>query len=122
MVKAQVLTLSSLFHDAAELFPPGLLLSVAAGCVEHRKYWSAYVKEFIGSMLMICFTFSAGKWVGQDDIMAAWTFHAVGVVAADYFGKTTYCVGVNVGFARWAHYDVFFSLLYCASLQVVDSK
>mmetsp|Transcript_32801 Transcript_32801/g.79734 ORF Transcript_32801/g.79734 Transcript_32801/m.79734 type:complete len:278 (-) Transcript_32801:264-1097(-) len=86
MVKDHVLNFSQLFHDVSDFFPPGLILSVAAGCVEHRKYWGAYTKEFIGTLLMVCFTFSAGKWIGQDDLMTAWTVHAIGVVAADYFG------------------------------------
>jgi hypothetical protein len=86
MVKEYVSTFSQIFHDLSNFFPPGIVLSVAAGCVEHRKYWSAYVKEFVGTLLMVCFTFSAGKWIGQDHLLAAWTFHAIGVIAADYFG------------------------------------
>lgn len=37
-------------------------------------------------MMMIAFTFSAGKWIGQNSMEVAWTFHAIGVIAADYFG------------------------------------
>lgn len=85
-LKPHVPTAETLFVESVAAFPPGVLLSVAAGCVEHRKYWSAYVREFIGTMLMIGFTFSAGKWIGQDDIMIAWSVHSVGVVLADYFG------------------------------------
>jgi glycerol uptake facilitator-like aquaporin len=86
MVKDYVLTVNSFFNDLVNFLPPGLILSFAAGCIAERKYFSAYVKEFIGSMMMIAFTFSAGKWVGKESIQVAWTFHAVGVVAADYFG------------------------------------
>jgi glycerol uptake facilitator-like aquaporin len=86
MVKDQVLTFSSFFNDLVDFTPPGLVLSFAAGNVADRKYFDVYVKEFIGSMLMIAFTFSAGKWVGQDSIPVAWAFHAIGVIAADYFG------------------------------------
>ncbi|KAL3922363.1 MAG: hypothetical protein SGILL_002248, partial [Bacillariaceae sp.] len=83
MVKAHVATLSSIFHDVVDFFPPGIIMSVAAGCVEHRKYWDKYVKEFLGTIVMIGCTFSAGKWFGTDSWQVAWLFHAIGVVAAD---------------------------------------
>mmetsp|Transcript_21605 Transcript_21605/g.33004 ORF Transcript_21605/g.33004 Transcript_21605/m.33004 type:complete len:281 (-) Transcript_21605:141-983(-) len=86
MVKDHVHTVSGFFNDLVDFMPPGLLLSFAAANIADRKYFDVYVKEFIGSMLMICFTFSAGKWVGVDSTPVAWTFHAIGVVAADYFG------------------------------------
>jgi len=86
MLKPYVPTAETLFDELVSAFPPGLLLSVAAGCVEHRKYWSAYVKEFIGTLLMIGFTFAAGKWIGQEDIMVAWSVHSIGVILADYLG------------------------------------
>jgi hypothetical protein len=86
LLKPHIPAAKTLFDEGVALFPPGLILSVAAGCVEHRKYWSAYVKEFIGTILMVGFTFSAGKWIGQDDVMVAWSVHSAGVVLADYFG------------------------------------
>jgi hypothetical protein len=86
MVKAHIATFSSVFEDIVNFFPPGLLLSVAVGCVEHRKYWTIYVKEFVGTILMVGFTFSAGKWIGEDAWVVAWIMHACGVVAADYVG------------------------------------
>ena len=86
LLKPYVPTLKTAVDDLVAFFPPGLILSVAAGFVEHRKYWSAYVREFIGTLLMVVFTFSAGKWIGQDDVKIAWSAHAVGVVFADYFG------------------------------------
>jgi hypothetical protein len=86
MVKEHVLHFSAAFENLINFFPPGVFMSVAAGCVEHQKYWSAYLREFIGTLLMICFTFSAGKWVGQESLAVAWAFHAIGVIAADYFG------------------------------------
>jgi hypothetical protein len=96
MVKDHVITVSGFFHDAVNFLPPGLLLSAAAGCVEHRQYWSSYVREFVGTILMIGFTFSAGKWIGQDSIAVAWSFHVMGVIAADYFGEKKenliYCI------------------------------
>jgi len=86
LLKPHIPAAKILFDEGVALFPPGLILSVAAGCVEHRKYWSAYVREFIGTILMVGFTFSAGKWIGQDDVMVAWSVHSVGVILADYFG------------------------------------
>jgi len=87
--------------EVTSFFPAGLILSVLAGCVEHKKYWSAYVKEFIGTLLMVCFTFSSGKWFGQSDIMIAWAGHAVGVVLADYIGDGQH-VNPAVTVSMWA--------------------
>ena len=86
ILKPHIPAAKVLFDEGVALFQPGLILSVAAGCVEHRKYWSAYVREFIGTILMVGFTFSAGKWIGQDDVMVAWSVHSVGVILADYIG------------------------------------
>lgn len=85
-MKDYVATAKHAFGDLVDFLPPGLFLSFSASYVANGKYFDAYVKEFIGSMLMIAFTFSAGKWIGQDSIVVAWSFHAVGVIAADYFG------------------------------------
>ena len=92
-LKSFVPLLKTAVDDTIGLFGPGLIISVAAGCVEHRKYWSAYVKEFIGTLLMVVFTFSAGKWIGADDLIVSWSAHAVGVVLADYIG--TYVKELN---------------------------
>ena len=86
MVQDHVSSLNDLFSNLMELLPPGLFLSLAAGRIEKGKYWDAYIKEFIGSMMMIAFTFSAGKWVGTQGWELAWVWHVVGVIAADYFG------------------------------------
>lgn len=86
MVKDHVLTINNFFNDLVNFLPPGLFLSLAASNVANGKYFDIYTKEFIGSMLMIVFTFSAGKWVGRDSWEVAWIMHAVGVVAADYVG------------------------------------
>jgi glycerol uptake facilitator-like aquaporin len=86
MVAAHVIKVNDMFNGFLDFLPPGLILSVAAGCIENRKYWDAYIKEFIGSMMMIAFTFSAGKWIGVDNWQVAWVWHSIGVVAADYFG------------------------------------
>jgi len=101
MIKPFIPILKATFEDAAAIFPTGLILSIAAGCVEHKKYWSAYIKEFIGTLLMIICTFSAGKWFGQDDITIAWTGHAIGVVAADKLGDGQH-VNPAVTVSMWA--------------------
>jgi len=85
-MKSYVHTANGFFSDFIDFLPPGLLLSLAAGCIHDRKYLDVYVKEFIGSMMMIAFTFSAGKWIGVDSLPLAWSWHAAGVIAADYFG------------------------------------
>lgn len=86
MVKDSVLSISSFFNDLVDFFPPGLFLSLASANLAKGKYFDVYVKEFIGSVLMIVFTFSAGKWIGADSWEVAWVVHAIGVIAADYFG------------------------------------
>ncbi|OEU23058.1 aquaporin-like protein [Fragilariopsis cylindrus CCMP1102] len=101
ILKPHIPAAKILFDEGVALFQPGLILSVAAGCVEHRKYWSAYVREFIGTILMVGFTFSAGKWIGQDDVMVAWSVHSVGVILADYFGGGQH-VNPAVTVSMWA--------------------
>lgn len=101
ILKPHVPTVKTLFDEVFAAFPPGLLLSVGAGLVEHRKYWSAYVKEFWGTLLMVGFTFSAGKWIGADDIMIAWSVHSVGVILADYIGGGQH-VNPAVTVSMWA--------------------
>ena len=64
--------------------PAGLILSVST--INLGKP-SAWVQEFIGTLIMIAFTFSPGKWVGVDSIYVEWTVHAVGVVLADYISN-----------------------------------
>uniref|UniRef100_A0A7R9WQP2 Aquaporin n=1 Tax=Craspedostauros australis TaxID=1486917 RepID=A0A7R9WQP2_9STRA len=86
MVESFVIDLYNVFTHALEYLPPGIVLSVAAAFIGEGKHIKVYFDEFVGSILMIAFTFSAGKWIGQDDMYVAWGFHAVGVIAADYFG------------------------------------
>lgn len=93
LLKPYVPLAKGVVDDVVGFFPTGLILCVAAGCVEHKKYWSAFVKEFVGTLEMIVFTFSAGKWIGASDITIAWTWHACGVVLADYLG--TFCDGME---------------------------
>jgi glycerol uptake facilitator-like aquaporin len=78
--------LSSVYQQVAPLFPPGLATSIAAAFIGDGKYLKAYRHEFIGALLMIGFTFTPGKWIGQDALAVAWTAHACGVIAADKIG------------------------------------
>lgn len=78
--------LSTFLGDLASYLPPGLVLSVATAFLEGGKYMEAFRHEFVGSLLMIGFTFSAGKWVGTDSLQVAWISHFMGVIAADYIG------------------------------------
>eukprot|EP00562_Extubocellulus_spinifer_P024872 CAMPEP_0178660494 /NCGR_PEP_ID=MMETSP0698-20121128/27166_1 /TAXON_ID=265572 /ORGANISM="Extubocellulus spinifer, Strain CCMP396" /LENGTH=90 /DNA_ID=CAMNT_0020303177 /DNA_START=20 /DNA_END=289 /DNA_ORIENTATION=+ len=78
--------LSSFIHTISPYIPPGLLLCVASAFIVGGKYLSFWRNEFIGTLLMVSFTFSAGKWVGIDSQNIAWLSHFIGVVAADYIG------------------------------------
>ena len=78
--------LNAIYQQVAPLFPSGLAISLAAAFLGDGKYVSAYKHEFIGTLLMIGFTFSPGKWIGKDSLAAAWTAHACGVIAADKIG------------------------------------
>ena len=86
MVKENVATAATFFEDWMQFLPPGLILVVMFAFIENGKYLSAFRHELIGTLLMICFTFSAGKWVGSQDIKIAWAAHAVGVILADKLG------------------------------------
>lgn len=86
MVKTLVEKLSAFLYDFVSFTPPGLGLSIATAFIEGGKYLQAYRHEFVGSLLMIAFTFSAGKWIGSTSLRLAWGSHALGVIAADYFG------------------------------------
>ena len=91
MVKNLVQQLEAVVSDLCGYLPPGLTPSIASAFIEGGKYMSDYQHEFFGTLLMIVCTFSAGKWIGQDSMSMAWTAHAIGVIAADYF-----CGGPNV--------------------------
>lgn len=86
MVKASIATAANLWNDVMEFLPPGLFLVLAVANIENGKYLSAFRHEFIGTLLMICCTFSAGKWIGEHDINTAWAAHAAGVIIADKVG------------------------------------
>lgn len=79
-----VASLSALFNDFMEYIPPALPVCISAAFIADRKYFSVYWQEFVGTLFMVACTFSAGKWVGADDITTAWIAHAIGVVVADY--------------------------------------
>jgi len=85
-MKEIVVSIKLFFNAFVDMLPPGLFLSASASYVGGGKYFDTYVKEFIGTMLMIGFTFSSGKWIGTDSIQVAWTAHLLGVIAADYLG------------------------------------
>ena len=78
--------LSSVYQQLAPLVPPGLAVCLASAFVCDGRHFEAFKNEFIGTILMIGFTFSPGKWIGQDSLALAWLAHAAGVVASDKIG------------------------------------
>lgn len=86
MVKAIIETVSDSMSSFVEFVPPGLILSLLTAYVGQGRYVEAFRHEFVGTLLMIMFTFPAGKWVGKNSTYAAWAAHALGVVSADYVG------------------------------------
>jgi len=86
MMKPLIESAASSVRDLVAFVPPGLLLCFAAAFIEGGKYLSAFQHEFLGTVLMIGCTFSAGKWIGMDDVNVAWAAHAVGVVVSDFIG------------------------------------
>lgn len=78
--------LSAFLQDVLSYVPPGLIPAFATVFLEGGKYSSAFAHEFLGSLIMIGCTFSAGKWVGQESVRMAWSAHGAGVIAADYIG------------------------------------
>lgn len=86
MVKILVEELVSFLRDTISFLPPGLFVLVPTAFIDGGKYFNAFRHEFIGTLLMVGLTFSAGKWIGDNDLMVAWTAHLMGVIAADYIG------------------------------------
>lgn len=86
MVTGHVATAATFWSDIMEFLPPGVILVVAFAFIEGGKYLQAFRHEFVGTLLMVCCTFSAGKWIGQSDMKVAWSAHAVGVILADKLG------------------------------------
>lgn len=83
---AAVEALSSFLQDIVTFIPPGLVPTFATAFLEGGKYMQAFRHEFVGSLLMISCTFSAGKWIGKESLRMAWSSHALGVIMADYIG------------------------------------
>ena len=86
MATSVVEFISTFAKDFVTIVPPCLLIFVASGFINEGKYLKQFRQEFIGTLRMIAFTFSAGKWIGKESVLVAWTSHFVGVVAADYIG------------------------------------
>lgn len=80
-----VITLSAFLRDISAYIPPGIIPAFATAFLEDGKYLGAFRHEFVGTLIMIVCTFSAGKWIGQESIRVAWSSHLLGVIAADYF-------------------------------------
>lgn len=78
--------LASAVASISKYTPPGVVLGFFSSFLADRKYYGSWVQEFVGTFLMIGFTFTPGKWVGQSSKAASWAAHAVGVVMADYIG------------------------------------
>ncbi|KAL3815840.1 hypothetical protein ACHAXA_007482 [Cyclostephanos tholiformis] len=78
--------LSTLYQSMGPIIPPGLASCLASAFVGDSKHLGAFRHEFVGTLLMIGFTFSPGKWIGRDSLVIAWIAHAIGVVASDRIG------------------------------------
>ncbi len=78
--------LSSLYRIMGPAIPPGLLPCLASAYVGDGKHVRAFRHEFVGTLLMIGFTFSPGKWTCQNSKHLAWIAHALGVIASDRIG------------------------------------
>lgn len=101
MVKTLVESLSVTVKDTVEYIPPGALMAFAPAFLMKGQFMKEFRMEFVGSLLMIAFTFSAGKWIGNDSMRTAWFSHFLGVVAADYFGGGPH-VNPAVTFSMWS--------------------
>jgi hypothetical protein len=86
MVQAAVASFAAFVHDVVEYFPPLIFPIFATAFICDREYLKCFSQELVGSIIMICFTFSAGKWIGSESVRTAWTSHFFGVIAADYVG------------------------------------
>mmetsp|Transcript_29416 Transcript_29416/g.68577 ORF Transcript_29416/g.68577 Transcript_29416/m.68577 type:complete len:279 (-) Transcript_29416:1561-2397(-) len=80
-----IVSMAEIFvRDLVGYLPPGLAPAAASAFIENGKYAAQWRGEFIGTLLMVVMTFSAGKWIGADSENVAWISHAAGVVASDY--------------------------------------
>lgn len=87
MVTAAVASFAAFVHDVVDFIPPFFLPIMATAFICDRQYFKCFAQELIGSIIMICFTFSAGKWIGSESLRVAWTSHFFGVIAADFVGN-----------------------------------
>jgi glycerol uptake facilitator-like aquaporin len=101
MAAVLVEALSAFFQEVLAYVPPGLGITLAAGFIEKGKYLGSFRQELVGTLLMIVFTFSAGKWIGAASRNVAWIAHAIGVIAADKIGGGPQ-VNPAVTMAMWA--------------------
>jgi glycerol uptake facilitator-like aquaporin len=74
----------ALARDFSSMIPPGLIPAIATAFLEGGAYLVPFRHEFVGTLLMIVCTFSAGKWIGVTDWYVAWASHFLGVIVADY--------------------------------------
>ena len=86
MVKTIIEFISSTANDFVDFAPPGLVIVVATAFINDGKYLKQARQEFVGTLLMIAFTFSAGKWIGKENVTVAWISHFLGVLASDFLG------------------------------------
>jgi glycerol uptake facilitator-like aquaporin len=93
--------ISSLVTSFSEIFPPGLLLTLLVIPISNYKYIQTYIDEFIGTILMIGFTFSPGKWIFAESLYLAWAVHSLGVIAADKIGGGQH-VNPAMSVAMWS--------------------
>lgn len=85
MVRSLFATVSTFLKDVAVYTPPGLPVALASAYLANAQFLSEFRQELFGTLLMVAFTFSAGKWIGVASQTVAWISHAVGVIGADYF-------------------------------------
>jgi hypothetical protein len=78
MVRAYVEALSAFLGNLAGMLPPGLWLSFATAFIQGGEYLSSFRHEFVGTLLMVGFTFSAGKWIGSESMRMGWMSHFLG--------------------------------------------
>ena len=84
-MKTVVEQVAAFCGDLVAFIPPGLFLSLSTAFIEGGKYLKSFRHEFVGTLLMVSFTFSAGKWIGKESIRIAWVSHALGVIAGTCF-------------------------------------
>ena len=77
--------LSALISQLASILPPGLVSFLAIAFMPTNGS-NPFFAEVIGTIMMVAFTFSPGKWIFADAEYPSWVVHAMGVVAADKLG------------------------------------